>query len=285
MPELPEVETIRRTLEPLLTGKRIQSFELLWARTLAFPALTDARHSMIGTTIAGVRRRGKLVVLELDSGDLITIHLRMTGELLYRDAGILPRATEREPYLRAIFGLSPCAELLFYDTRKFGRISLYTRETSASLDTTLGIEPLDAGFTTAALAIILRRERRLKSLLLDQHLIAGLGNIYVDEALFAARLHPLRPANTLGESEVAELRTAIVDVLSTAIAGHGTTLRDYRSGLGEPGTNQHRLHVYGKPAGSPCSRCGAPLARISVDQRSTTFCPECQPTIAHMLNR
>ena len=182
---------------------------------------------MIGTTIAGVRRRGKLVVLELDSGDLITIHLRMTGELLYRDAGILPRSTEREPYLRAIFGLSPCAELLFYDTRKFGRISLYTRETSASLDTTLGIEPLDAGFTTAALAIILRRERRLKSLLLDQHLIAGLGNIYLDEALLAARLHPLRPANTLGESEVAELRTAIVDVLSTAIAGHGTTPVSY----------------------------------------------------------
>lgn len=285
MPELPEVETVRRTLEPLLVGKCIESFDLLWPRTLAAADLDDFRRRIDGRTISGVDRRGKLLVLRLDSGDRITIHLRMTGELLYRPTGALPRAQEREPYLRAALGLAGGGELLFYDTRKFGRITLYDSDATNELDRTLGVEPLGEDFGADELTRILRRRRRLKSLLLDQRLIAGIGNIYADEALFTARLHPLRQADSLDDAEVTALRDAIVDVLSTAVAGQGTTLRDYRSGLGEPGANQHRLNVYGKPAGSPCPRCGSPLARITVDQRSTTFCPECQPEIRRTPSR
>ncbi len=277
MPELPEVETVRRTLEPHLTGKCIESFDLLWPRTLADLEPEEFRRRVLGRKIVGVGRRAKLVVLQLDSGDWITIHLRMTGELLYHAPGSPPRDPERDRYLRAAFGLSRGAGLLFYDTRKFGRITLCPAELIDELDTSLGIEPLDEGFTTVELARVLRRRRRLKSLLLDQRMIAGLGNIYADEALFAARLNPLRPADSLTDAEVAALRDAVVNILSAAVAGRGTTLRDYRSGLGEPGTNQHRLNVYGRPAGSPCVRCGAPIERIIVDQRSTTYCPSCQP--------
>lgn len=285
MPELPEVETVRRTLEPLLAGKCIESFELLWPRTLAADDPDDFRRRVRGRTISGVDRRGKLLVLRLDSGDWMTIHLRMTGELLFHPAGGPTRAQEREPYLRAVLGLAGGDELLFYDTRKFGRITLYRHDETEQLDRALGIEPLGEQFSAEELGRILQRRRRLKSLLLDQRLIAGIGNIYADESLFTARLHPLRQADSLDVAEAAALRDAIVGVLATAVAGQGTTLRDYRSGLGEPGTNQHRLNVYGKPVGSPCPRCGAPLARITVDQRSTTFCPECQPRIRRMPNR
>lgn len=277
MPELPEVETVRRTLEPYLTGKCIQSFDLLWPRSLSGTSLDGFRDAIAARTIVRVGRRGKLLVIELDSGDWITVHLRMTGELLYHPAGAPPRAIEREPYLRASFGLTDGADLLFYDTRKFGRITYFPSDTTENLESELGLEPLASTFTTSRLTDLFRRRRRMKSLLLDQRVIAGLGNIYVDEALFAACINPLRRADTLSVEEVERLRSAIVEVLSAAVASRGTTLRDYRTGLGEPGTNQQRLRVYGKSAGSPCPRCGTPLIRTVVDQRTTMYCPVCQP--------
>lgn len=276
MPELPEVESVRRTLDPLLTENCIETFTLLWPRTLAMGDIDGFRHHLVGQRVDGVSRRGKLLVLRLSTGDWVTVHLRMTGELLYRAPDAPPRVAEREPYLRAVFGFIDGAELLFYDTRKFGRIAYYQKEAIPQLDASIGVEPLGDGFTTTELGRILRSRRRLKSLLLDQRLIAGLGNIYVDEALFTAQIHPLRPASDLTETQIVALQQAIVAVLSSAVDARGTTLRDYRSGLGEAGTNQHRLQVYGKRPGSPCPRCGTPLARIVVDQRSTMFCPNCQ---------
>lgn len=277
MPELPEVETVCRTLRPYLCGRVIEDFELRWRRTLANDCQQAFEERVIGNSIADVTRRGKLVVLVLGSGDWITIHLRMTGELLFREDRSVARTPEREPYLRAIFALSHNAELDFYDTRKFGRITLVNKVELIRLDNELGLEPLSPTFTVDALAHILQRRRRLKSLLLDQTAIAGLGNIYVDEAMFRSGTHPLRPANELQHAEIVRLHSAIIDVLTMAVESRGTTLRDYRSGLGEQGTNQERLLVYGKKLGSPCSVCGTPLERMTIGQRTTIYCPTCQP--------
>lgn len=277
MPELPEVETVCRTLRPYLSGKVIESFELRWRRTVADVDLSAFEERVIGNSIAEVSRRGKFVVLELGTGDWITVHLRMTGELLFRADRTEARIPEREPYLRAVLELSQCAELDFYDTRKFGRITLLDRAAVERFDEDLGIEPLSADFTAEALAAALQRRRRLKSLLLDQSIIAGLGNIYVDEAMFRAGVHPLRRANDMTAIEISQLHAAIVNVLSTAVESRGTTLRNYRSGLGEQGTNQGRLQIYGRKAGSPCIICGTPLERLTVDQRTTMVCPTCQP--------
>lgn len=277
MPELPEVETVRRTLANVLPGKCIESFDLLWPRTLATPQLDDFWERTYRRQIVAVRRRAKLLILEIDSGDWISVHLRMTGELLYRPVAADPRSSDREPYLRAAFTFTDGSELLFYDTRKFGRIALIDGDAIDAIDATFGVEPLEAGFTTETFATILARRRRMKSLLLDQRHLAGLGNIYADEALFLAGIHPLRQANSLDAGEVEALREAIVTVLSDAVERQGTTLRDYRSGMGEPGSNQHRLNVYGKRPGTACPRCGTALERIVVDQRTTMFCPACQP--------
>ncbi|MCO5175537.1 MAG: bifunctional DNA-formamidopyrimidine glycosylase/DNA-(apurinic or apyrimidinic site) lyase [Thermomicrobiales bacterium] len=281
MPELPEVETVCRTLRPYLADKVIESFDLRWRRTVANDDLPAFEERIIGNSIAAVSRRGKFIVLELGTGDWITVHLRMTGELLFRATRTDARAPEREPYLRAVFALSGTTELDFYDTRKFGRIALLDREASARLDENLGVEPLSPAFTIESLALALQRKRRLKSLLLDQTVIAGLGNIYVDEAMFRAGVHPLRPASELAADEISRLQAAIVDVLSIAVESRGTTLRDYRSGLGEEGTNQESLQIYGRKPGSPCVVCGAPLVRLTIDQRTTMFCPVCQPLGDH----
>jgi formamidopyrimidine-DNA glycosylase len=276
MPELPEVETVCRTLAPLITGQRIGSFDLYWRRTLESPSVEEFSDRITGTRIAGVRRRAKLILLLLDDGGIITIHLRMTGELLYlpRSAGVLD--PNRDRYLRATFGFVEGGELRFYDVRKFGRITFYSPEQLAALDRSLGIEPLDPSFTSGRLRELAQRRRQIKSLLLDQRVIAGLGNIYVDEALFAAGVHPLQPADTLDDARVERLHRAIVDILQRSIANHGTTLRDYRTGQGEPGRNQRSLRIYGLRAGTPCIVCATPIQRLVVGQRGTVFCPHCQ---------
>jgi formamidopyrimidine-DNA glycosylase len=278
MPELPEVETVRRTLDPLLRGRSITGFTLGWHRTLEHPALDRFVEAVIGATITGVSRRGKLIVIQLSTGGAITVHLRMTGELLYLPPSLTVRASERESYLRAVFAFDDGSELLFYDTRKFGKIAYRTLDELASLEAQLGVEPLEPAFTADRLAAILNaRRRQIKPLLLDQTVVAGLGNIYVDESLFRSRIHPLQPAAEIDVARITALHAAIVDVLSTAVALHGTTFRDYRSGLGEPGGNQSRLRIYGLKPGTPCPECGSPLERLVVGQRGSIFCPNCQP--------
>ena len=278
MPELPEVETVVRTLDPLLRGRTIAGIDLRWHRTLEHPSLDEFWSHVVGTTVTSVTRRAKLILLHLDSGGVVTIHLRMTGELLFWPDPSLERSATREPYLRAVFSFTDNSELMFYDTRKFGKIAHRGSASLAELDGSLGDEPLDPAFTAERLAAILRsRRRQIKPLLLDQTVIAGLGNIYVDESLFRSKIHPLQTSSSIDDARVAALHAAIVDVLSTAVALHGTTLRDYRSGLGEPGENQSRLRVYGLKPGTPCPDCGSPLERLVIGQRGSIFCPNCQP--------
>jgi formamidopyrimidine-DNA glycosylase len=280
MPELPEVETIRRTLDPLLRGRQIERFHLYWPRTLAKPSLDEFRAAVEGRYISGVSRRAKLIIIGLDSGAAITIHLRMTGELLFAPDRRTAVDHARSAHLRAAFDLSGGAALLFYDVRKFGRITYLDPDALAELDREFGVEPLSDEFTAATLDALLRRHRRqIKPLLLDQRVIAGLGNIYVDEVLFRAYIHPLQRSDAIPADKVTALHRAIREVLLTAIEHQGTTLRNYRTGAGDEGGNQAFLLIYGKKPGTPCPRCGTPLQRIVVGQRGTIFCPNCQRLI------
>jgi formamidopyrimidine-DNA glycosylase len=277
MPELPEVETVVRTLRPSLVGRTLVGFELFWPRTLHGLDPDEFRQRTLGQSIVDVRRRAKFIVLEMVDGDRISVHLRMTGEPLFVDSTLDQPPLHRAPYLRARFELSDEASLLFYDTRKFGRIGLLSPADWELFDATLGVEPLSDAFTAAALRGILKtRTRQMKPLLLDQTVVAGLGNIYVDESLFLARINPLQPSQHVSRSKAAALHAAIVNVLREAVADNGTTLRDYRGGAGQIGEHQFKLQVYGSVAGHPCPRCGAGLERTVVGQRGTVFCPRCQ---------
>jgi len=299
MPELPEVETIVRDLRPLLVGRRIRSASVFWNRTIAptprYGLLDEAARAagfcrdVTGRRIADVTRRGKHVVLHLDDGSHLIVHLRMTGHLLWEETvptGSAIRETgadyvyarpDDSQHTRAVFELDQ-GRLRFTDTRKFGRIWL-TEGTETVLGD-LGPEPLADDFTLADFAARLRgRRARLKPLLLDQRFLAGLGNIYADEALHRAGLHPLRTANSLSEDEITRLYVAIRAVLTAGIANRGTSLgdaSDYRDAQGEPGNHQRYLLAYGR-AGQPCVTCGTPIARLTVGGRSTHICPQCQP--------
>ena len=272
MPELPEVETIRAGLEQRVTGARIVKAELLWPGCVAVPTAEEFVSGIAGKRIERAGRRGKFLVLDLDGGAALTVHLRMTGRFRVPRAG-----EERGAHLRALLTLDRGDELWFEDQRKFGRL-YFTRDTTelAAVLAKLGPEPLEASFTRDALADLLARRRaQLKPLLLNQSFIAGLGNIYVDEALFRAQLHPLRRSDTLTEAETTALHEAIVHALEQGIANRGTTLSDYRDAGGLRGTNRERLQVF-RRQGKPCPRCGTPIEKIRVAQRGTHLCPTCQ---------
>ncbi|HHS96288.1 MAG TPA: bifunctional DNA-formamidopyrimidine glycosylase/DNA-(apurinic or apyrimidinic site) lyase [Chloroflexi bacterium] len=270
MPELPEVETVVRGLKGLV-GRRITDVEVRWERTVAAPDVAAFGQRLRGRRVEEVGRRGKWVVIRLDGGLFLLIHLRMSGRLVV--GGGTP-ADDR--HLRVAFALDDGSRLFFYDPRKFGRMVLV--EDPGEVLGGLGPEPLDEGFTVERLRERLARRRgRLKPLLLDQRFVAGLGNIYADEVLWRARLHPLRRADRLTEGEVARLHAAIRAVLREAIAGRGTTLEDgrYVGVDGRPGGFAPRLAVYHRE-GQPCLRCGTPIRRIRVNGRGTHFCPRCQ---------
>lgn len=270
MPELPEVETVVRGLQGLV-GRRITDVEVRWERTVAVPDVETFVRRLQGRRIEEIKRRGKWVVIRLDGGFFLLIHLRMSGRLV---VGWGSGADDR--HLRVVLVLDDGSRLFFSDPRKFGRMALV--EDPEHLLGDLGLEPLDEGFTVERLRDRLAgRRARLKSLLLDQRVVAGLGNIYADEVLWRARLHPLRRADRLTEEEVARLHRAIRDVLREAIAGRGTTLRDgrYVGADGRPGGFAPRLAVYRRTA-QPCPRCGTPIQRIRVGGRGTHFCPRCQ---------
>jgi formamidopyrimidine-DNA glycosylase len=271
LPELPEVETIARELRVCLVGRTITGAEVRWERSIATPSSAEFKQQIIGRTVQAVGRRGKFLLLHLSGGATLLVHLRMSGQLL-----LAPCASPPEKHVRMIFALDDGSALRFQDQRKFGRMWL-VRDSQVVLGG-LGPEPLANGFTLDDfIHLISRRSGMLKPLLLNQSFLAGLGNIYADEALFQARVHPRRKANSLNEAEIARLYHAIRRVLGEAISGQGTTFDGvYQRVDGASGNFQGSLLVYGR-AGEPCRECGTPIERIVLGGRGTHFCPHCQP--------
>ena len=271
MPELPEVETVARGLRIALTGRTIVDVKVTWERSVVPPDPPAFARGLVGQTIAGVGRRGKWVVIGLSGGDALLVHLRMTGRLVVESEACLDNR-----HSRVLLLLDDGGRLQFSDARKFGRMMLTTRPQEVLGD--LGPEPLEEDFTPQRLTEMLAGRRgQIKPLLLDQRFLAGLGNIYADEALWRAGIHPLRQAHTLTPAEAQRLHQAIRAVLKAAIADGGTTLSDaaYRQADGRSGEFASQLAAYGR-AGEPCLRCGAAIERIKVGQRGTHFCPRCQ---------
>ncbi len=265
MPELPEVETERRRLAEAIAGRKIVSARVDDAR-LTRPDDPAAVAAMLaGDRVDAVERRGKYIVVRLQSGNTLLVHLRMTGGFRYEPA----------THERAVLELSGGVRVAYRDTRRFGTwLLVESEEASRILAVKNGPEPLERGFTTAFLAgRLARRTAPLKAAILDQRTVTGLGNIYADEALWHSRLHPQRPAGELTIDEVASLRDAIRKALKLGIKRGGATLYDQAYA---GGAMQHEFRVYGR-AGEPCERCGAPIAKTVVGGRGTSFCPDCQP--------
>jgi formamidopyrimidine-DNA glycosylase len=274
MPELPEVETYVRELAPLLEGRQVLAAQVFWPRTVAAPEAEEFAARIAGQRFAGFGRRAKYMLLGLESGDTLIVHLRMTGHLFVKDADALPDA-----HTHVLFDLDDGRRLHYQDPRKFGRMWL-TAEPEAVL-AKLGPEPLGEQFTPAALAARLAgRKASIKALLLDQAVAAGVGNIYADEALFRAGIHPARPGGSLTPAEIERLALAVAAVLTDGIAAFGSSLggsslQNYARPGGEAGGFQDEHRVY-KRTGQPCVVCGAPVERVVLGQRSTHFCPQCQ---------
>jgi formamidopyrimidine-DNA glycosylase len=273
MPELPEVETIRRALSPALEGRRLEHVAILDPRLTAPLAPEAVADALAGDRVLRVSRRGKYVVIELSSGRHLLVHLRMTGSFRLHRNG----PDEADPYLRAVVRLDDGSDVAYRDVRRFGTWTLLAEaEADEYLARRLGPEPLARGFTADALAARLERRRApVKSVILDQRTVAGAGNIYADEALWRARIHPLRPACSLDAAEVARLHRGLRAALRMGLARQGATLRDYRDPNGAEGAMQDEFNVYGR-RGEPCSRCRAPIERLVIGGRSSWFCPSCQ---------
>jgi formamidopyrimidine-DNA glycosylase len=280
MPELPEVETVARDLRPRVVGAEIAGARCTWERTLRTHAPEAFAEAITGRTVDAVGRRAKLLVFELSGDVAMTIHLKMTGQLF-----VVPASAADDPHVRLALRFVDGRELRFRDIRKFGRVGLYERDPitrelliergGAGVFARTGPEPLDPAFTLRDFRRRLRLRRgRLKSLLLDQTFLAGVGNIYADEALWAARLHPLRPADALRPADEKRLYEEIRRVLAVAVEQRGSSVDDYTAPDGD-GSMQERLEVYQR-TGAPCSRCGRPIRRIVVGARSTLFCSWCQ---------
>jgi formamidopyrimidine-DNA glycosylase len=273
VPELPEVETVRASLEPALVGRRFERVEINDARLTRPLDPHEVAVELEGEVVDAVERRGKYLVFRFRSGRVLLIHLRMTGSVLHSRDGTL----EDDPYRRAVVSLDDGSDVLYRDVRRFGTwLLLEPEEEAPYLLARLGAEPLGEAFTTKALAARLQGRRApLKAALLDQRAAAGLGNIYADEALWRAKIHPLRPAGSLTGREVGRLNRAIKDALRAGIARQGTTLRDYRTPNGAAGSMQEELRVYGRE-GEPCPRCRTPITKTKAGGRGTWFCPSCQ---------
>lgn len=270
MPELPEVETIVRQLRRQVTGKTVAAVRILWPRSLEGSKKEFSRR-VRGMTIAAVSRRGKYIGVEGGDGTFFTVHLRMTGKLV----GALSAGDRK--HLRAQFDFTDATKLHFVDARKFGRLRLWPCRGDSCPG--LGPEPLRPAAVRSALCK-LKTRRPIKSVLLDQAVLAGIGNIYADEALFLAGMHPLTPAASLSAAQQKRLASVIPQVLRLAIQRRGTTLRDYRTVADESGENQEHLNVYGR-AGQPCFTCGTVIERIRINGRSSHFCPKCQKNEEH----
>ncbi len=280
MPELPEVETVARDLRPRIVGATFVGARTNWARTLRSQDPVAFADGVAGRSVMAVGRRGKQVVIELSGDAALTIHLKMTGQLF-----VVPGESAEDSYVRVVLELADGRELRFRDIRKFGRIGLYGRDPltgelveaagGAAVFAAVGPEPLDDAFTVKDFRRRIRRRKgRLKPLLTDQSFVAGVGNIYADEALWRARLHPLRSAPSLRPPDEGRLYRTIRAVLGEAVERRGSSIDDYTAPDGD-GSMQERLDVYQR-TGEPCRRCGHPIKRIVVGARSTHFCSWCQ---------
>jgi formamidopyrimidine-DNA glycosylase len=265
MPELPEVETIVRQLCRQITGKTLASVRVLWPRTIT-GRRAEFCQRLRGMTVAAVSRRGKYIGIEGGDGTFFTVHLRMTGKLVVEIA-----AADRK-HLRVQFQFTDGTALHFVDARKFGRMRLWPCRGESCPG--LGPEPLRRAAVLSALKG-LKTRRAIKSVLLDQSVLAGIGNIYADEALFAAGIHPLTAAVALNPGQQKLLSRFVPQILKLAIGRRGTTLRNYRTVADESGENQEHLNVYGR-AGEPCFVCGAAIEKIRINGRSSHYCSGCQ---------
>lgn len=271
MPELPEVENLRRDIQQHLTGATISGVELPWPGAVGYPDPLSFAETLGGKTITGTDRRAKYLILELSAGLALVIHLRMSGQLLLRQG-----ADPADAYTRVILTLVDGREIRFCDPRKFGRLYLFRPAELTQRFAALGPEPLDAGFTLACFtALLTGRNRQMKALLLDQTVLVGLGNIYADESLFLAGIHPLRRSRTLSPAEIERLYEGILLVLNASIANLGTSFGRYVNLFGQRGFNKGVLAVYDR-AGQPCLRCGAPIQYQRIAGRGTHLCPGCQ---------
>jgi len=270
MPELPEVETVCRELAPLVKGRRISGFELFWEKTLRNETARAFERLVYGRIIQNIYRRGKYLVFELGENMRFSVHFKMTGSFLWAST------REQHPlYTRAIIKLDDGASLYFIDPRKFGRIEPVGRDGGILKE--LGPEPLEDAFSVEVLASILAgRKTAIKAVLLDQRCVAGIGNMYADEALFFAGIHPLKQAASLNAGEISALHQSIQQVLRLAIERKGATVSDYTRPGGQAGQAQTGFKVAHR-RGQSCLDCNSRLQRITVGQRGTYYCPVCQP--------
>jgi formamidopyrimidine-DNA glycosylase len=274
MPELPEVETMVRDLGPRVLGRTITSVDASFQGVVIWPGFPEFVDRVSGAEITQVARRGKYAIFSLASGDALIVHRGMTGSLLLRT----PEAP-MEAHVRLILHLDSGEELRFNDPRKFGKVFVMeaTGVERPLPWSRMGPEPLNGSFTAESLRNSFQgRTALVKSLLLNQQIVAGLGNIYVDEALYLAGIHPTRRANTLSLAENNRLYAAIKEVLTAAVEGRGTTFDSYVDFEGRAGRYQRDLQVFRK-AGAPCPRCGTAIVRLVVSGRGTHVCPQCQP--------
>ncbi len=270
MPELPEVETIVNGLQGPLIGRTFTGVRIGWENIIARPTVSEFQRRIRGRRILSIRRRGKYLIFDLSGGDSLIIHLKMTGQLLVK-----PADAPADKYGHTVFDLDDGTQLRFLDVRKFGRVYLVADENEVV--GALGPEPLADDFTLSQFsALVRKRKGALKPLLLNQRFMAGIGNIYADEALFVAGLHPRHKADTLTDEEIERLYRAIRQVLRQALADEGTTFDGaYRKADGREGRHQENLKVF-RRKGQPCPRCGHPIERIVVGGRGTYLCTRCQ---------
>ncbi|MBK6562158.1 bifunctional DNA-formamidopyrimidine glycosylase/DNA-(apurinic or apyrimidinic site) lyase [Candidatus Amarobacter glycogenicus] len=272
MPELPEVETIRRDLEPLVAGRRITGVEVDPAtiHLLAGAPIETLRANLVGRTVTAIGRRGKYLMFSLDDGRVFVVHLRMTGRLVWR-----PHDAPAEQFQRAVIELDNGYDLRWADLRKFGTWRLH--ESVAEVVGKLGPEPIDDSLTLKEFrARLANRTAPVKAVLLDQRRFAGLGNIYVDEALYEARIRPDTPARKVSPAATKRLFASSRSVLERGIENRGASFKDYVDGQGEKGSQHMHVQVF-RRTGKPCYRCGSTIQRTVVGGRATHFCPRCQP--------
>lgn len=273
MPEMPELETIKRSLEPHIKGKKIKKITPLLDRQIKWPTPGEFIFHLLFHTIKSVERRGKYLILSMDNDILLIFHLRMTGQVVY-----CPENAPTPNYARIVFDFLDGSSLVYADSRTLGTIYAVKPDEIWRIKglNELGPEPLSDDFTMEYLKKILASKKgSIKSFLLDQSLIAGLGNIYVDEALFLAGIHPVRSPESITQDEAEKLYGSINKVIADGIRDGGTTFRDYRDGNGEKGSHQENLFVYGRD-GKPCRKCGEIILKTRVGGRGTHFCPNCQ---------
>lgn len=280
MPELPEVETIRRSLLKHIDQATIDGLDVLYPGIISGQKAGWQPSDLIGQTIVTLTRRGKYLLMHLSRGDIVIMHMRMTGKLLYREnPEDLPPHTHLHFYLAKQDGSR--AHILFEDVRRFGRFFCLPKEELKNLGGgfgSLGPEPLTSAFSVDSLWAAVKRypKRSVKALLLSQDVVAGIGNIYADESLFLSNIHPARRCRSLRRYEVAVLVPVIKKVLRAAIEAGGTTIRDYVDADDKSGTYGATVRVYGR-AGKPCIECGTKLEKIREAGRGTVLCPQCQP--------